>query len=419
MGGSKTRGFGWLFGLFLLPGNLLFLSCQDRVQAAVLWTDRSDFAIYADYFNSVQDLYRVEVRYFDSLARELTRTSVYPDIVAGSWLKSAATRSLFLPLEKFFKNETLSRDDFYPKLLDLGRVDERQYLLPVAFNIPALIFSRENSGLLSGPFTIGLEEIKELGRNYNVETNGTYTRMGFSPAWNDGFLFIAARLLNINFREASPLAWDAPALDGASGYLRDWIGEANGGIRPLEDFTFKYFFEPPARLVLSGRILFAYMESDEFFTMAEDRRSSLDFRWIAERNRIPVQEHMAYYGICRRGSSQKAAEAFTAWFFRMETQRQLLELGRDKRMNETFFGIGGGFSALRTVTEQIFPRFYPSLLGHMPPEEFLSPPNTLPWNWDSLKDRVILPYLHSAIRDGDGGVSLERRIGDWSRLYPE
>jgi ABC-type glycerol-3-phosphate transport system substrate-binding protein len=419
MAGFKTNPSGGPFALCLL-GCILFFSCQNRAQTVTLWTDRSDFAIYVDYFNSSQDLYKVEVRYFDSLAQELTKTSVYPDIVAGSWLKSAATRSLFLPLEKLFKKRVLSADDFYPRLLALGRIDERQYLLPVAFNIPALIFARENGNLLSNPFTIGLEETKELGREFNTETNGTYTRMGFSPAWNDEFLFIAARLFDIDFREASPLAWNTLALDEAAAYLRGWIDQANGSVRQLEDFTFKYFFEPPAKLVLSGRILFAYMESDEFFTLAEDRRSSLDFRWVAERNSIPVQEDTVYYGICKKGPSQKAAEAFTGWFFRMETQRQLLELSRDKRMNETFFGICGGFSALRAVTEQIFPRFYPGLLGHMPPEEFLSPPNVLPRNWNSLKERVILPYLHDSIRsDGGDGIPLERRISDWSRLNRE
>jgi ABC-type glycerol-3-phosphate transport system substrate-binding protein len=416
-GVGKMHGFGGILGLCLL-GCLLSLSCQNRAQTATLWTDRSDFALYVDYFNSTQDTYKVEVRYFDSLAQELTRTSVYPDIVAGSWLKSAATRSLFLPLEKLFKNRVLQAEDFYPRLLALGRIEDRQYLLPVAFNIPALIFARENENLLSNPFTIGLGEIKELGGAFNAETNGTYTRMGFSPAWDDKFLFIAARLFNIDFREASPLAWDALALNEAVGYLQTWIGDANGSIRQLEDFTFKYFFEPPAKLVLSGRILFAYMESDEFFTLAEDRRSNLDFRWIAERNSIPVQEDTVYYGVCKNGPSQKAAEAFTGWFFRMDTQRRLLELSRDKRMNETFFGICGGFSALRAVTVQIFPRFYPGLLGHMPPEEFLSPPNVLPRNWNSLKERVILPYLHDSIRGG-GDASLERRIGDWSRLNRE
>ena len=87
-------------------------------------------------------------------------------------------------------------------------------------------------------------------------------------------------------------------------------------------------------------------------------------------------------------------------------------------MMETSFGIGGGFSAMRPVTEMIFPQFYPGLLGHMPPEDFLSPANILPGNWMILKERVILPYLHERARQPNnaGIYQLERRLADWQRV---
>jgi ABC-type glycerol-3-phosphate transport system substrate-binding protein len=324
-------------------------------------------------------------------------------------------------VDKFFTKEVISQGDFYPRLLALGSIDNKQYLLPVAFNIPALVLSRDKGGLLSNPFTIGFEEIKTLGKEYNAETGGAYSRMGFSPAWDDEFLFITAGLFNVNFREASPVAWDAGALERAVAYIRSWINEANTGIRQVEDFSFKYFFEPPAQLATSGRILFAYMDSSQLFTLTQERRSALDFRWIAEKNTIPLSEDTVFYGLCKKGKAKKAAAAFTGWFFRQENQRLLLESGKNKRMNETSFGIAGGFSAIRSVTEQVFPRFYPSLLGHMPQEEFLSPPNVLPRNWTGLKERVILPYLHERIRSNDkeGLIPLERRISDWYRLNRE
>jgi ABC-type glycerol-3-phosphate transport system substrate-binding protein len=399
----------------------LVSSCSNRGETAVLWTDRSEFAIYAEYFNSSQSIHKVEVRYFKSLAEELSGTGEYPDIVSGSWLKSTSTRSFFTPLDKFFTKKMISRDDFYPRLLALGRIDNKQYLLPVAFNIPAMVFSREKGALLSNPFIIGFEEIKNLGKAHNLESGGAYSRMGFSPVWDDEFLFIAASLFNTNFREAGPLAWDAEALEKAMIYIQSWVNEANTGIQQVEDFSFKYFFEPPVKLAGSGRILFTYMDSSQLFTLAEERRFNLDFRWIAEKNIIPLSEDMVYYGICRKGKAKKAADAFTRWFFRMETQRQLLETGRNKRINESSFGIGGGFSAIRGVTEQVFPQFYPSLLGHMPQEDFLAPPNVLPRNWISLKERVILPYLHERIRSNEKNAisPLERRISDWARLNRE
>jgi hypothetical protein len=88
-------------------------------------------------------------------------------------------------------------------------------------------------------------------------------------------------------------------------------------------------------------------------------------------------------------------------------------------MNETLFGIGGGFSAMRTVTEHIFPRYYPGLLGHMPPETALSPPNILPHNWMAIKRQVVLPYLHDRIRGENGDTAaadLDRRVADWFRI---
>jgi ABC-type glycerol-3-phosphate transport system substrate-binding protein len=400
----------------------LLASCgAERGRAAVLWTDRPEFAVYGEYFNAMQDLHKVEVRYFDSPSRELSRTAEYPDIVAGNWLKSAATRTFFSPLEGLFENKTLNQDDFYPRLLALGKIENRQYLLPVSFNIPALVFARERGDLLSNPFTIDLEEIKKLGMEYNQETGGVYSRMGFSPAWNDEFLFLTAKLFNAGFREASPLAWDSRDLEEAMVYNQRWIEEANTSFQQVDDFTFKYFYDPPAKLLLSGHILFTYMGSAELFTMAQERRSAMDFRWIVRNNSIPLSEDTVYYGICKRGRARKAAEAFTRWFFSAETQRLLLETSRNKRVNESSFGIGGGFSALRSVTEQIFPRFYPGLVGHIPPEDYLAPPNVLPQNWTALKEKVILPYMHDRIRHGsrEEVSPLERRISEWTRLNRE
>jgi ABC-type glycerol-3-phosphate transport system substrate-binding protein len=398
------------------------VSCSlNQSKTAVLWTDRPEFALYAEYFNSGQNQYKIETRYYESPAQRLIDTGEAPDIVAGSWLKSASTRVFFKPLNSFFSNRTLSRSAFYPRLLALGNIEGNQYLLPVAFNIPALIFSRDKGESLSNPFTIGFDEMKTLGKAYNQEQNGTYTRMGFSPAWDDEFLFITATLFNAAFREAAPVAWDAAALERNMAFISGWIQEANTSIQAEEEFTFKYFYDPPAKLVLSGRILFTYMNSADLFTLTEERRRNLDFRWVAEKNTIPVIEGTVYYGISKKGKAQKAAAAFTRWFFQAETQRLLLEKSRDGQMIETSFGIGGGFSAMRSVTEQIFPQFYPSLLGRMPPEDFLSPANILPRNWTTLKERVILPYLHERIRSTSRNdiIPLERRIAGWYRLNRE
>ena len=212
---------------------------------AILWTDEREFALYAGYFNAAQDRFKVEPRYFEAPAQKLTETGANPDLVIGSWLKSASTRNLFVPLDRFLRQNWELKASFYPHLLALGSIEGRQYLLPVSFNIPALVFARDRSPELSNPFTIGLGEIQEKGREYNVESGGVYTRLGFSPAWDRGFLYLTAVLFNASFREAAPLAWDGEALERAIAYIRAWIDGANSGIQAEDDFSFKYLYEPP------------------------------------------------------------------------------------------------------------------------------------------------------------------------------
>jgi hypothetical protein len=73
---------------------------------------------------------------------------------------------------------------------------------------------------------------------------------------------------------------------------------------------------------------------------------------------------------------------------------------------------------MKTVTEHIFPQYYSKLLGHMPPEDYLSPPNILPRYWMTLKERVLLPYLRERIRSPspEDTRPLNHRINDWIRI---
>ena len=399
-----------------------FVSCSLRTSdKVVIWTDRPEFAFYAEYFNASQNKYKAEVRYFESPSQKLTEQGEYPDIVAASWLKSASSRTLFRPLDSLFSRDGLNRASFYPRLLSLGTIDNRQYLLPISFNIPAIIFARDFNHSPSNPFTIELDEIKEQGKAFNAETGGIYTKLGFSPLASDEFLFITAILFGAGFREAAPIAWDPQAIEQAVTWVQNWITESNTSIQMEDDFVFKYFYDPPDKLVNSGRVLYVYIDSSRFFTLPEERRTNLDFRWLAAKEMIPLDEWTVYYGIHKKTKARKAAEAFTYWFFSPENQKLLLEEGKSKRLNEISFGIAGGFSSMETVTEQIFPQFYPGLLGHMPPESSLSPGNILPRNWMAIKERIILPYIRERIRhtNRDEVRPLERRISDWYRLNKE
>lgn len=394
-----------------------FCACSffepDRV---IIWTDRPEFALYADSFNISQQKYKIETYYFEAVAQKLAATPDRPDIIVGSWLKGDAVDFLYKPLDRLFEDNAINKEAFYPKLLELGVIDNKQYLLPVSFNIPALAFAINNSTLLSNSFTVSLDEVKTAGKSYNTLQKGAYTRMGFSPDWSDEFLFMIADLLGADFRIGDPLLWDETALKNALEYTKKWVTEANTSFQAVDDFVFKYFHNPPLKRIAQDRILFLYLNSAEFFTLDYDQRANLDFRWLEEKNRIPLVEGSVYYGLYRRGKSNKGASAFTKWFFQPETQRMLLENNKKYQLNAILFGIAGGFSALRNVTEEIFPRFYPGLLGHIPPDAYLSPPNILPKNWRTIKERIILPYIREYTRAEAETRPLDHRITDWYRI---
>jgi ABC-type glycerol-3-phosphate transport system substrate-binding protein len=405
--------------LIILSIIFTFASCSFfQEETAILWTDRPELAIYAEQFNLIQTQYKIETKYMEQPAQRLLNTSEYPDIVMGNWLKSASTRTLFLNLNELFENERIRQNAFYPALLNLGKIDENQYLLPVSFNIPVVVFSAEHQQMVSNPFVITLDELKNLAQDFNLLKNDVYTNMGFSPIANKEFAFVVSSLYNASFKEDTPLTWDHAALERSINYLQMWTEEANSSIQHEEDFVFKYHYDPPAKLILSNRILFAYLPSYDFFTLGEDTRPQLAFRYISYKNSIPIDENMVFMGICRKGKAAKAAKAFIEWFYQDETQKTILANIKQNGLSDTLFGIGNGFSALRSVTESIYPQFYPSLLGHIPPADYLSPPNILPRNWLAIKEQVILPYLHERIRASQNNEikSLETRISDWHTL---
>ncbi|MDR1363115.1 MAG: hypothetical protein LBJ35_03585 [Spirochaetaceae bacterium] len=384
--------------------------------AAVLLTDRPEFAFYAEQFNISQNKYKIEVIYQNNIADDFYNSKRPPDIIAGSWLKSAATLKHWQGLDFLFRKNAGLEKKFYPSLLALGSFNKKQYLLPVSFNLPIIIFLKNNDLPVSNLFTIELDEIKALGKIFNEERNNVFSRIGFSPLWNNDFLFEIAVIFNAAFKEGSPLDWNPEALDKAIAYAREWIDESNGGVKAEDEFFFKYFFDPTPKLVINSRILFAYMNSSDFFTMTDETHGLLDFRILSGGGLAPVSENAVYYGLYKRGGAQNAARAFTVWFFNEDTQMLLLQKSNENHLSDTIFGIANGFSAMHTVNETIFPLYYPALSGHMPPANLLAAPNILPKNWIGIKERVVIPYLRDACRMDDA-PPLKQRLGDWLRVH--
>jgi hypothetical protein len=385
---------------------------------AELRTDVPQMAMYAAAFNNSQDRYRIHVDYEIKLAESLAGTGKKPALAIGRYLKNSQSRSNFLAMDHLFSELMIRQNSFYTSLLEPGNIDGRQLLLPVSFNLPLIVFKKDMDQSMTDGFVINLDELEKKSAELNKLVKASSTNMGFGPRWFPDFLYATVILSGAEFKEGSPLKWNRTNLEAGIAYLRTWSERANGSALKEDEFQFKYLYLPRYRSVEEGRIGFAAMRSHDFFVIAEERRSSLSFRWLAKDNMVPVDDDIVYVGLCRDGAGKQAAETFLKWFYAEETQRSLLAEARHQRSMESSFGIAGGFSAIKAVNEKLYPLYYPSLLGKMPQADNLKSPGVLPSGWTEIKESIVLPFLLEATGPNpapDPTASLESRIREWMK----
>lgn len=388
---------------------------------AAIWTDVPEMALYAELFNGAQSRYRVEVLWKADLEASLKAEGPKPALVVGRYLKSAAVRSRFQALDFLFGELTVNQAAFYPELLSAGSFGARQLLLPISFNLPAVVFPADpavaNLADVRGKSLVGIRDLAGAASAFNKRQGPAFVRMGFSPRWDADFLVLAANAEGADFREGRPLAWDEEGLKAAIGSLKAWTKSVNGEPALEEDFQFKYLYTPGYKYVAEGRALFAYMDSSDFFLVPEEKRASLDYRWFAEKGSIPVDPEIVYAAIPLAGRDKAAAEAFLKWFFREDSQRAMLESARKTRILESSFGVAEGFSSVHSVTERLFPLYYPSLVGHLPPSEALASPKVFPAAWPELKAKVLGPWLLEATAGSGGkpGMEFSARLSEYGK----
>jgi ABC-type glycerol-3-phosphate transport system substrate-binding protein len=385
---------------------------------AVIWTDSPELALYAELFNASQSGYRMAVEWKADLAEALKAPGPSPDLVVGRYLKASLSRDRFQALDYLFGELTVNQAAFYPALLAEGNSGGRQLLLPVSFDLPAIVYRQGGVANASGNFLLGLEDLRKESAAFNQSKSGAYTRMGFSPRWDPDFLVATAWALGAAFREGRPLAWNEEGLDRAVSSLRSWSAGTNGSATAEDDFQFKYLYTPPYKYIAEGRALFAYMKASDLFLAPQEKRAGLDYRWYAEAGLIPVSPNVVNAGIPRAARDKSAAETFLKWFYSEDGQKAMLEAARTTRSMEGSFGIAGGFSAVRTVTERVFPQYYASLVGHLPPAEGLSVPGALPADWPRLEASVVSAWLLDATskpqaQAGRPGAELADRLAQY------
>ena len=376
-----------------------------------VWADRPEVAAYLEQYNAEQGRFRAGVELVDSVSDSLQQRDDHPDLVIGAFLANKTTLPLMSDLQRTL--ESIGSDNFYASLLEIGRSDAGVHLLPVSFNLPAVMFAATGDNAALPEFSLNLNELRAAGGEFNRQEDESYVRMGFSPRWNSAFFYTVSRLYGVAFHEDEErlAAWDNRALSRTVTFLREWTEGTNGGIQEEQAFQDQYLYDPPYQLLLRGRIRFSFIDSDAYFTYTDEERSEIEFRWVRDGSEVPIEEDLVLLGIPAESANPTGARDLVNWFYEAETQEALLKMVVSKQLPA--FGIAGGFSAFPEINELIFPRVYPSLLGRIPPEHMLAPPRLVPKNWGEIKEDVVHPWFAQAVATGTSQRVLEDRIRAW------
>ncbi len=407
------------FAAILLAAFSILSSCDETEQSRIIiWTSSAEFAQYTELFNFTHPGSNAVIVYKENPAQELppAKDELPPDIVIGSWLCTDKTQKQFKSLDYLFDRQTISSSMFYSQLLEAGKIRKTQYLLPVSFNLPAVIFAESNKNFISENYTMTLDQIKAAGLSYNEKNKkGTFSRIGFLPSANDDFLYLTTKLYRVDFREEKgQIVWSDLRLRNVVSYDRDWIINTNSSAQEEQDFAYKYLFMPDYRQVTSGRTLLAYTTSNKMFGYMKSQELNIDYRWIAGDDFIPIEDSLLMTGIYTKARNEQGATEFLTWFFDSENQKEILERKIQMELNNEMFGIADGFSSLRDVTEHVLPIYYNQLLTNLPPAQLLKVPQKLPARWDSYKSVVVEPYLNAAITT-DSKTSMGEYEAEWRK----
>lgn len=398
---------------------ILLSSCSKKQERLVLWTNNVDFVSFVELFNASQDKARIVARYYDTPTNKFASATaaVRPDIIAGSYLQAGIEKKIFVNLNSLFgKKGLLVKDDFYEPLLKSCSRNEKQYLIPVSYNLPSLVFDSSNYENVLGATMLSFDTIKEISKSYNAKNrSGVYTSMGFGPLWSSDFLYLIFKDNGVFFNvEGQKISYTENMFDRSVDFVRDWVNEINEGVKNEEDFAFKYLYMPFYNQAQNGRCLFSFASSRDLLSLPNDKIRDLDFRWICNSGKIQIEDDFVSIGISSKSKHKGAAKKFILWLLNEKTQRKILERKFKMNLETDSFGIAGGFSSLKSATEKVFPLYYRVMISNTPIADRLAAPQAFPANWERIKKNVVEPYILAACSGDDSkNKSIDERYEDF------
>ncbi|MBN2439903.1 MAG: hypothetical protein JXJ04_01100 [Spirochaetales bacterium] len=400
--------------LHIVLASLLILLCGClfiNTRKVILVTHKPEILAYAEAFNATQNKYHVEVVYAAEPDSVLLGKGEPADVIIGEWLASPSYMQKCESVNSLLNQKKVDANLFYAELLRMGKLDKEQRVLPLSFTLPCIIFDKKKRSTLFSDIFVPIDAMKTSSLLYNSAKGTRLLKMGFSPLWNDDFIYLTSILFGSDFRKGvdKNVTWNVDPLLKATAFLKNWINEIPGGYSAERMFSKKYLTTPPYQLIKEEKILYYFLESEDLYKIPQEKFEYLDFGWLSYENKIAVTDNILFIGIHKRGRNKDGGKAFISWIFNPVTQEKLLEINHFKKLDGVF-GLAGGFSSLKEVNITLLPQHYPLFVNHIPLSESLIFPGEFPDNWQRVKTEQVKSWLNEAITRENFDKKLEEQL---------
>jgi len=391
--------------LILIP--FIFLSCSDK-KTAILWSSNKEAVNIAELYNNSNDEYRIIFQYKENLTASFINAEEKPDILIGKDLQNNEIMSKLLSLDNFYRNGLSDGKDIFASLLDGTLYNDQKHLVPLSFAMSTAVFMKNSKRIDRNYPSIELNQMM----SDSVKFNENVTKKGYSPLWDEGFLYAILDLFDSSFvpSPTGSLAWNENRLSAALNFIKEW-NESNGGSEEMRLFDSKYMYDNRIKILKEERILFTYMNSTDFMELSDSTNIDLDFLYISNDHTLHP-EQIVYGGIYKKTNAYKASYDFLSWMMSNKTQQMII--GKSLQNKSASFGILGGFSSLIAFNDGILSSYYPRLKGKIPEPRYLQSQGKKPAEFDTVKSELIIPWAEEAVH---GSLSdLADALEKWEKL---
>lgn len=384
---------------------LFFLSCEQRATTCI--SSSPDIAFFAEQFNTAQSKHKILFHYSENCREYLIQEQI-PDIVFDWDIQDTVQRINY----KTLRSVLGKRGNYYSDLLNQGKIRGRQKMIPISFNLPAVIY-KHTPGEAEYQAVVNFKQMDAIARDWNRQNQYEYLKLGFSPLWDQDALYLAYRMFDLQFiNKEGGFTVNQTALEQAEEQINRWTGSLIPDINKEQFFRDKYRKTPGYRLIQEEKVLFFYYQTDDLFLIPQPFRSNQLFAWLNNGSKIPSDESFLFAAIPEKTKNAKGAQAFLSWLLNPEIQKMLIQ--KKNKEGYTSFGFCEGFSSIKEINEKVLTQFYPELKSRMPRESEILFPEFIPLGFYQAKEEVITDWLVQKLL-GKNEMDLAFELDKWSK----